>query len=60
VLEPIDSAARHVKMAALALGKSPARAGELIDVSSAQLDRARDAVEALIHSELLHSRRDGD
>jgi PAS domain S-box-containing protein len=58
VLEPIETAARHAKMAALALGASPGRAGDLIDVSSAHLGRARDAVEALIHSEL--SRRDAD
>jgi len=59
VLEPLEIALRHVKLAALALGSTPADAGELIDVSAAQLDRARDGVEDVIQSVLLRS-LDGD
>jgi hypothetical protein len=49
VLEPLDVAVRHVKLAAVALASSPGTAGDLIDVSAVHLDRARDAVEDLMH-----------
>jgi PAS domain-containing protein len=55
VLGPIEAAARQVKMAALAVGLSPEQAGALIEASSAELGRARDAVEEVIQSELLRS-----
>jgi hypothetical protein len=58
VLEPLETAARHVKLAAVAVGSSPERVGDLIEFTSAHLDRARDAVEELIQSDLL--RRLGD
>lgn len=60
VLEPLGIAARHVKLAALALGSSPGEAGDLIDVSSVHLGRARDAVEEVIQSALLRSLDAGD
>jgi PAS domain S-box-containing protein len=50
VLHPIETAARHMKMAAVELSASPERAGDLIDVSSAHLSRVRDVVEDLILS----------
>jgi PAS domain-containing protein len=53
VLAPLDVATRHVKLAAVALASSPGEAGDLIDVSSVQLGRARDTVEAVIQSLLL-------
>jgi PAS domain S-box-containing protein len=59
VLAPLEVAVRHVKLAALALGSTPAEAGDPIDVSAAQLDLARDAVEDVIQSVLLRP-LDGD
>jgi PAS domain-containing protein len=60
VLAPLEVAARHVKLAAVALGSSAGEAGGLIDVSSVHLGRARDGMEAVIQSLLLRSFDAGD